>query len=264
MKIMKIFFLFVLCGVPSSFALTELNARVRENVILRSAPSFEAAQTGVELRVDETVFVLGSSLDSSYVQVIKRSGETGWIPVNLVDLYRVDQQDYDDFYYALMRERRKTTRWNLHLGATYGLVPMGLGGQAVLGLNILKRGVFDRNVDQLELSSGLRYHLGADPAPVLRLDGSLYNKAAEAFWEFPVQLLWLFRLGYRGGTMLGPRVGFSVVRDSYNRFSTALPGLTGFEFRHYPRDTLGISWGTWVHLRSVIYYSTSFGLDFRF
>ncbi len=184
--------------------------------------------------------------------------------MNLLDLYRVDRQDYDDYYYALMRERRMTSRWNLHVGGSWGSVPMGIGGQALVGLNFLRRGVFDANIDQLELVSGIRYHLGADPEPALRLDGTLYNKPAQPFWEVPVQLLWLFRLGYRGAFMIGPRVGFSVVQDDYNRWPIALPGLAGFEARYYPRDHWGFSWGNWVHLRSVMYFSTSFGVDFRF
>ena len=260
-----VFFLVAALGVSSaSAALTELNARVRETLLLKSAPSTDSADTAVEVLVDEKVFVLGTSVDTSFVQVLKKSGETGWIPVNLVDLYRVDRGDYDEYYYALMRERAYTSRWNFHLGASYGPAPMGVGGEALVNLNILRRGLFDSNLDQLEVGTGFIYHVGADPAPVLLGDGTLFTKAAQPFWEIPVQLVWLFRLGYRGETMLGPRLGFSVIQDRYSRFATALPALTGFELRHYPRDTLGLSWNVWVHLRSVIYYSTSFGVDFRF
>jgi hypothetical protein len=250
-------------SAPAS-ALSELNARVRETVFLKSQPSPDSSDTSVQVAADETVFVLGTSVDTTFVQVLKRNGETGWLQVNLADLYRVDRSDYDDYYYALMRERAYTSRWNFHLGASYGVLPFGVGAEGLVNLNIFRRGVFDSNVDQLEFGSGFKYHVGADPKPVLLGDGTLFSKPARPFWELPVQLLWLFRLGYRGETLLGPRIGFSVIQDRYSRFDTALPGLTGFELRHYPRDTLGLSWNVWVHLRSVIYYSTSFGVDFRF
>jgi hypothetical protein len=253
----------VLWATPAS-ALSELNARVRENVFLKSQPSPESPDSSVQVTAEETVFVLGTSLDTTFVQVLKRNGETGWLQVSLADLHRVDRSDYDDYYYALMRERAYTSRWNFHLGASYGVLPFGVGAEGLVSLNIFRRGVFDSNVDQLEFGSGFKYHVGSDPKPVLLGDGTLYSKPARSFWEVPVQLLWLFRLGYRGETLLGPRLGFSVIQDQYSRFETALPGLTGFELRHYPRDTLGLSWNVWVHLRSVIYYSTSFGVDFRF
>jgi len=257
-------FLFVATWSAPTNALSELNARVRENVMLKSSPSEDATDTSYQVQVEEKVFVLGTSIDNSFIQVIKKNGETGWLPVGLADLHRVDRAEYDEYYYALMRERMHTTRWNFHLGASYGTAPVGIGGEALVNLNFFKRGVFDSNVDQLELGTGFKYHIGADPEPVLKEDGTLYSKPAKPFYEIPVQLVWLFRLGYRGETLIGPRLGFTYIQDRYARFNSALPALTGFELRHYPRDTLGISWNTWVYLRSVIYYSTSVGFDFRF
>lgn len=260
------FFVFLLVFVlsPSVYALSELNAKVRDNLYLRSSPAEDAESNGVQVVTDETVFVLGTSVEGSWIQVLKKSGETGWLTLNFVDLFRVDRADYDEYYYQLMRERRYNTRWAWNLGLSYGPTPMGIGAETTLHLNLAKRGVFDSNVDQLELASGIRYHLGADPKPALRSDGTLFNKPAEAFWEIPVFFVWLFRMGYRGELMIGPRFGFSVLKDSYNRFPTSVPGLTGFELRYFPVDTVGLSWNTWIQMRSVVYYQTSFDLSFRF
>jgi hypothetical protein len=258
----------LLCGLigfsASLYAVNALNAKVRETQMLRVAPQDESPVGSVQVEVDEVVFVLGTSVDGYWVQVLKDNGKSGWVPINLIDIYRVDRLDYDDFYYAMMRERRVTSRWHLGGAVSYGPVPYGLGGEAVLHLNLFRKGIFQLNVDQIELGAGFRYHLGADPTPALKPDGSLFNKASEAFYEIPVYLLWMFRLGYRGDWMLGPRLGFAVVKDPFFRFDYSIPAVTGFELRHYPRDMLGLSWNVWVHMRSVVYYSTSFGLNIRF
>lgn len=257
--------LFVLFSIPISVrAISELNAKVRENYSLKKAPQEDAQPNGVLVNVDEVVFVLGTSVDGHWSQVMKKSGETGWITLNLVDLYRVDRADYDDLYYVMLRERRHTTRWTWNAGLSYGPTPMGIGAESTLHYNFAKRGVFNANVDQIELASGFRYHLGADPAPALKPDGTLYNKSAKAFWEIPVYLLWMLRLGARGEWMFGPRLGFSIIKDSFNRFEYAVPGLTGFEMRYFPGDSLGFTWNVWAQMRSVIYYQTSFGLSYRF
>ncbi|MEO5666736.1 MAG: hypothetical protein ABIR96_01620, partial [Bdellovibrionota bacterium] len=171
---------------PAWAALTELNAKVRENLVLKSEPSGDAPDNGVEVKTDEKVFVLGSSVDTTFVQVLKKSGESGWVAVDRVDLFRVDRSDYDEYYYALMRQRAFTSRWNLHVGGSYGTLPLGVGVETLVNLNILKRGVFDSKSDQLELGSGFLYHLGADPKPVLKDDGTLFSKPAQPYWEIPI------------------------------------------------------------------------------
>jgi hypothetical protein len=260
----SIVLLSVLCVASGAQALSEMNAKIRDNLLLRSAPDEDSETNGVDVVTDETVFVLGTSVDGSWVKVLKKNGQSGWLTLNYVDLYRVDREEYDDFYYELMRERRYTTRWAWNMGLSYGPAPMGVGVESLLHINLAKRGLLDSNVDQFELASGIRYHLGSDPRPALRLDGSLYNKPARAFYEVPVFLVWLFRMGYRGQVMLGPRIGFSIIKDFYNRFEYSLPGLTGFEFRYYPADRTGLISSTWIQVRSVIYYQTSTGLSFRF
>jgi hypothetical protein len=260
----SLFLAFVVLSSPAARALSELGARIREAQVLKAGPSEDAGESPVRVEAGDRLLVLGSSVDSLYVQVLKKGSGTGWIEVNRVDLFRLDRSEYDAFYYEMMRESAVSSRWNLCFGPNWGTVPFGLGGEAMVSLNIFRRGVFESNGDQLEISTGFKSHLGADPDPLLRADGTLSSKPAQPFWQIPLQLVWLARFGHRGETMLGPRLGFAYVRDSYSRFGSALPAVAGIEFRHFTSDVFGVSWSAQAYLRSVVYYSTSFGLNFRY
>lgn len=261
----KLFILAVFCVLFSSSAsaLTELSAMVRGAYVLRETPSIDSIETPWQVEDEEEVFVLGSSLDSSWIQVLKRNGKSGWLPVHQVDLKRVDQKSYDDFYFALMRERRATTRWNFEMGLGWGTAPIGVGAEMMLRLNLFRDGMLTNKSDQFEIGTGLRYHLGANPSPTIEGD-TLVSANAQPFYEVPLELSLLFRLGYRGALLVGPHFGVSFVNDPYARFNPAMPAITGFQFRYYPRDSFGLYWNTWVHLRSEIYYGISFGVNWRF
>ncbi len=248
---------------PSVVALTELSASVRDQYILKLKPEYDADNSEVEVMKNEFTFVLGTSLDGSWVQVINRDGRSGWIPVTMLDLQRVDQEDYDDFYFALMRERRYLSRISWEGGASFGTTPFGVGAETMLRVNLFKEGFATNKSDQLELGAGFRYHLGASPSPTFN-GTTLVSDSAKRFFEVPVELSWMFRLGYRGNLLVGPHFGVSFVKDPFARFNPAMPAVAGFNFRYYPRDSFGIYFHTWVHLRSVIYYSASSGVTWRF
>src|SRR5690606_36681589 len=69
-----------------AFAATAFNAKVRDNYFLRESPEEEARASRVQVNLDEVVFVLGTSLNTAWVQVLKEDGQSGWITTNLLDL----------------------------------------------------------------------------------------------------------------------------------------------------------------------------------
>ena len=262
-KIVCVLLLLSQLPCQNAHALTELNAVVRDQYVLKTTPNFEGNQTEYEVAKGESTFVLGTSIDGAWVRVLRKDGKSGWMPVHLLDLHRVDQEDYDDFYFALMRERRKMTRWSWEAGLSFGTTPFGVGAETMLRLNLFKEGAVTHKTDQLEIGTGLRYHLGAAPSPTFN-GVSLVSASAQKFWEIPLELSWMFRLGYRGSLMVGPHFGVSFVKDPYARFNPAMPAVAGINFRYFPRDNFGIYLHSWVHLRSVIYFSASTGVTWRF
>ena len=248
---------------PAAFALAEFTGMVRGDTVLKEEPNFEATDTRWQVKDEEEIFVLGTSIDGGWIEVIRRDGKSGWMPLNKVDLRRTDRPVYDDFYFAYMRERRITFRWNLELGLGWATAPIGVGAETMFRLNLFKNGMLTNKSDHFEIGTGFRYHLGAAPEPTLGVSG-LETASAKQFWEVPVEFSLMFRLGYQGNFLVGPHFGVTFIQDPYGRFNPTMPAIAGFNFRYYHRDSVGIYWNTWVHLRSVIYYGLSFGVNWRF
>lgn len=217
----------------------------------------------VEVEENESTLVLGNSVDGDWIKVMTRDGYVGWIQEGLVDLTRVPKAEFDDYFYMLQKRNRVTHRWNFELGPSWGTAPFGLGLETMIRLNLYRDGFLMDRGDVFELGTGFRYHKGADPSPAIGAT-DLVNQEGKAFWEVPLEFTYLFRFGADGNLMAGPHFGVSFVKDPFARFTPSMPAVLGTQFRYYPRDSFGLYWNTWIHLRSVTYYGLSFGVNWRF
>jgi hypothetical protein len=262
---MRIFlFLATLCVAVQAYAFSEFNGVVREASPLYNEPNEASGQTGDVVEAKETVFILGSSVGGLWSKVLKRGGETGWMPLRLLDLQRISQLEYDAYFHAFQRQTRRTSRFTFEAGVSRGTVPLGLGAEAWLWFNPLRDGLLDIKEEQFELGVGYSYHLGVNPNAIADKEGNLVSPKSRNFRAIPLVVQWLFRFGERGTFMTGPRFGLAIVNDPFSRFDNTLPMLAGWNIRYFPGEDFGVFVTGQVLLSEANYYSGHFGMTYRY